>query len=202
MFDLVQIKSALSGQTHATAPFRPEPSHASVAMITIPGASGLEVCFILRAKREGDPWSGQVAFPGGRAESGDANAFAVAERETSEEIGLSLQANHRLGALPVRPIERREVRGSMTLSPFIYHLPASAKELAKPQDSAEVARVFWVPMSHLFDQRSVTDLDYPLGGNMTSFTGIGYDGEVIWGLTLRILNSFADMMGHPLPVAY
>ena len=90
----------------------------------------------------------------------------------------------------------------MTLSPFIYHLPASAKALAKPQDAAEVARVFWVPMRHLFDQKSVTDLDYPLGGSMTSFPGIGYDGEVIWGLTLRILNSFADMMGHPLPIAY
>jgi 8-oxo-dGTP pyrophosphatase MutT (NUDIX family) len=202
MFDLEQIKSALEGRTHASAPFRPESSHASVAMITIPGAMGLEVCFILRAKREGDPWSGQVAFPGGRAETGDADAFAVAERETCEEVGLSLQPAHRVGALPVRPIDRQDVRGSMTLSPFIYHLPASAKALAKPQDAAEVARVFWVPMRHLFDQKSVTDLDYPLGGSMTSFPGIGYDGEVIWGLTLRILNSFADMMGHPLPIAY
>ncbi|MGR8947315.1 MAG: NUDIX hydrolase [Gammaproteobacteria bacterium] len=198
MFSVIEIKDALDTRAHQPARFRADPSHASVAMITVPGDQELEVCFILRAQREGDPWSGQVAFPGGRAEFGDRDAYAVAERETGEEIGLSLDHSHRLGALPVRP----EVRGSLTLSPFIYHLPASAKYEASPQDPTEVARVFWVPMSHLFDSRAVTDLEYPLGGSLSTFPGIGYDGEIIWGLTLRILNSFADMMGRSMPVAY
>ena len=198
MFSLEEIKRALDERDHAPARFRPDPSHASVAMITAPGNGELDVCFILRAHRDGDPWSGQVALPGGRAEQGDIDAYAVAERETTEEIGLILEPPHRLGPLPVRP----DVRGSLTLSPFIYHLPASAKHLASPQDPTEVARVFWVPMSHLFDERAVTELDYPLGGSMSSFPGIGYDGEIIWGLTLRILNSFADMMGQSMPVAY
>lgn len=202
MFDLQQIKTALARQTYRPASFRAHHSHASVAMITAPGDDGLEVCFILRAKREGDPWSGQVAFPGGRAEVGDADAYAVAERETAEEIGLSLKPSQRIGSLPTRPIEPRNARGSMTLSPFIYHTTANAKDIAYPQDSAEVARVFWVPLAHLFDHRSVTELEYPFQGSVTTFPGIGYDGEVIWGLTLRILNSFADMMGEPLPIAY
>lgn len=202
MFELKEIKSALAQQSHPQASFRPNPSHASVAMITVPGDAGLEVCFILRAQREGDPWSGQVAFPGGRAEAGDADAYAVAERETEEETGLSLDPSHRIGALPVRPIEPRSARGSMTLSPFIYHMPASAKDIAHPQDPGEVARVFWVPLAHLFDHRSVTELEYPFQGGLNTFPGIGYDGEIIWGLTLRILNSFADMMGEPMPVAY
>ena len=198
MFSLAEIKSAIDQREHTPARFRPDPSHASVAMITAPGDAGLEVCFILRATRAGDPWSGQVAFPGGRAEQGDDNAYAVAERETTEEIGLILKPSHRLGPLPVRP----DVRGSLTLSPFIYHLPTSAKHIASPQDPTEVARVFWVPMSHLFDEGAVTALDFPLGGTVSSFPGIGYDGEIIWGLTLRILNSFADMMGHTMPVSY
>lgn len=198
MFSLEEIKLALDERDHAPARFRPDPSHASVAMITVPGDSELEVCFILRAKRDGDPWSGQVALPGGRADRGDSDAYAVAERETTEEIGLILEPSHRLGPLPVRP----DVRGSLTLSPFMYHLPAGAKRLASPKDPAEVARVFWVPMSHLFDERAVTELDYPLGGSVSSFPGIGYDGEIIWGLTLRILNSFAEVMGHSMPVSY
>lgn len=198
MFSLEEIKHALAAREHSPALFHADSSHASVAMITVPGEQGLEVCFILRAKRDGDPWSGQVALPGGRAERGDEDAYAVAERETIEEIGLTLEPAHRLGPLPVRP----DVRGSLTLSPFIYHLPESAKLIASPQDATEVARVFWVPMAHLFDEQAVTELDYPLGGTMSSFPGIGYDGEIIWGLTLRILNSFADLMGHRMPIAY
>ena len=198
MFSITEIEQALTKQQHRPARFTPDPSHASVAMITVPGDKELEVCFILRAKRDGDPWSGQVAFPGGRAEQGDADAYAVAERETGEEIGLTLDPSHRIGALPVRP----DVRGALTLSPFIYHLPATAKTIAGPKDPMEVARVFWVPMSHLFDAEAVTNLEYPLGGSVSTFPGIGYDGEIIWGLTLRVLNSFADVMGHSMPVVY
>lgn len=198
MFSLAQIKAALADQDHRPADFRANSNHASVAMITVPGDDGLDVCFILRAKRDGDPWSGQVAFPGGRADKTDADAYAVAERETIEEIGLKLSPDHRVGALPIRP----DVRGSLTLSPFIYHLPESAKSIARPADPAEVQRVFWVPLTHIFDEQAVTDVEYPIGSAVNTYPGIGYDGEIIWGLTLRILNSFADMMGKPLPVAY
>ncbi len=195
MLSLEQIRSALNEREHVPAAFRPAPSHAAVAMILADGVAGLDVCFIRRAERKGDPWSGQVAFPGGRAGPHDASAGAVAERETREEIGVALGPHHRVGPLPIRP----DVRGGLTLSPFVYHVDRALRDTAHVCMPHEVASVFWVPLSHLFDDRAVTELEYPLGGSASLFPGIRFDDHVIWGLTLRVLHSFAEVMERELP---
>ncbi len=164
-------------------------------MILAEGENDLDVCFIRRAEREGDPWSGQVAFPGGRADAGDPSANAVAERETMEEIGLILHAQQLVGPLPVRQIERQHLK---LLSPFVYYVGAGARSTARVRERHEVASVFWVPLQHLFDRNSATELEYPMSGTATTFPGIRYGDHVIWGLTLRILESFAEIMQRPL----
>jgi len=164
-------------------------------MILAQGDKDLDVCFIRRAERDGDPWSGQVAFPGGRAGPLDPNASAVAERETFEEIGLKLHPDHLIGPLPVRPIERQELN---LLSPFVYYVGAGAQTATWVRERHEVASVFWVPLHHLFDQSAATELEYPLGGAATRFPGIRYGEHVIWGLTLRVLESFAEIMQRTL----
>ena len=67
----------------------PGTREAAVAAILRPGPQP-EMLFILRASKDGDPWSGHMAFPGGHRESSDASLRATAERETWEEIGLDL----------------------------------------------------------------------------------------------------------------
>lgn len=164
-------------------------------MILAEGATGPDVCFIRRAEREGDPWSGHVAFPGGRAEPGDPSAHAVAERETHEEIGLSLQESHRVGTLPLMA----KVRRGITLFPFVYFVDHSTRAQATVRMPEEVASVFWVPMRHLFDPDAVTQLDYSLDGNDLTFPGVRFDEHIIWGLTLHVLHSFATLVDHRLP---
>ena len=70
-------------------------------------AGELHILMIKRADREGDPWSGHMAFPGGRMDKADAHGYAVAVRETEEEVGLSLgpldQCIGRLSDLNARP---------------------------------------------------------------------------------------------------
>lgn len=199
MPSLVEIQSALRAVRHEPVPFAPDPSHAAVAMILGDGARGLDVCFIRRAERAGDPWSGQVAFPGGRAGPGDADAHAVAERETWEEIGLSLAPTQRIGALPVRPVQSNSARAGLTLWPFVYYVGGAGHARATPRLPEEVASVFWVPVTHLFDARAVTELAYPPGTSSALFPGIRYQQHVIWGLTLRVLASFARVLERELP---
>ncbi len=198
MLTLTQIREGLIRVPHDPGIFVPRPTHAAVAMILADGADTLEICFIRRAERAGDPWSGQVAFPGGRASAADVDPHAVAERETWEEIGMHLLPRHRVGVLPMRPIERNP-REQLTLWPFVYHVGAAEKASATARLPKEVASVFWVPMGHLFDSQAVTEIEYPVGVTHSTFPGIQFGEHVIWGLTLRILASFAEIMERILP---
>lgn len=196
MMTVNDIRSALEARQHKPAKFKATSRQASVAMILAGREKDLEVCFIRRAERAGDPWSGQVAFPGGKADSGDSDAHSVAERETHEEVGLKLTASHRVGPLPTRQVATR----NLVLSPFIYHIGTDEKATVFAREPDEVAHVFWVPLRHLFKQSSATELEYPIGGSGMTFPGIRYEEDVIWGLTLNVLDSFAQIMQRELPV--
>jgi 8-oxo-dGTP pyrophosphatase MutT (NUDIX family) len=83
-------------------------------MILRQGERGLELLFIQRALFPNDPWSGNIAFPGGKAKPGEALKQA-AEREAAEEVGLDLAETVYLGRLP-------EVTGSTLrlVSPVLF----------------------------------------------------------------------------------
>lgn len=55
-----------------------------------------------------------------------------------------------------------------------------------------------MPIGHLFDHQHVTELEYPMGVTAW-FPGIQFGEHVIWGLTLRVLASFAEVMQRRLP---
>jgi 8-oxo-dGTP pyrophosphatase MutT (NUDIX family) len=198
MITLDEIRAALTRVQHDRDAYEAHASQAAVAMILADGTDGIEVCFIRRAERQGDPWSGQVAFPGGRASAVDPDPFAVAERETWEEIGMRLAPTHRVGPLPMRPIEPNARRDSLTLWPFVYYVGAEERATATVRLPHEVASVFWVPIAHLFDAEAVMEYEYPgVTGNI--FPGIQFGEHVIWGLTLRVLASFAEVMQRSFP---
>ena len=63
---------------------------ASVALVLRERDGDIEALFIRRAEHDGDPWSGDLAFPGGRIDPEDVDARAAAERETLEELALDI----------------------------------------------------------------------------------------------------------------
>ena len=173
-------------------------ARASVALILVNHMDDLNICFIKRAKRDGDPWSGQVALPGGRA-TDDEDAFTVAERETFEEVGLILSRTSCVGRLEPIDVSSNLNRQRLLLSPVLYLLEEDAIGQAKVASPSEVDSVFWVPMNHLFDPNSHTTIRYPNASKSAAYPGIGFERYVIWGLTLRVLRNFAEVIGRNLP---
>ncbi len=148
-----------------------------------------EIFFIQRAHYETDPWSGQVAFPGGREESNDESLAHTAIRETFEETGIDIAARGEvIGQLDdLRP---RVVRlPAVIVRPFVVLISSHPE----PVLSDEVATSFWVPLSSLQDDTGWRDTIVTAGG--TEFTRRAFHhGEfVVWGMTERILSRFLEM---------
>jgi 8-oxo-dGTP pyrophosphatase MutT (NUDIX family) len=162
---------------------------AAVALVLRDGPAGVELLFIRRAEHPEDPWSGQMAFPGGRAEPGDADLLATAVRETEEEIGVDLarEAEY-LGPLDeVRAMARlRPV--DLAIAPYVFRLRG---EVALSPNH-EVRSAHWIPLDELAreDRRSV--MDYPYQGSTLQFPCLRVEDVVIWGLTYRMFSSLQE----------
>lgn len=197
MVTVESIREALSGHVPLTTPFRASPDRAAVALV-LAGANGnLQLCFIRRVAKPADPWSGHMAFPGGRASAGDLSARAVAEREAHEEVGLILREDHLIGPLSELPVRLGGVETSMVLSPFAYYAGQAIPALTPNND--EVAEAYWVSLADLWNPRNGTHLRVQRGGASMVFPAIRFREHLIWGLTLRVLTLFSDLLGLPLP---
>jgi len=161
---------------------------AAVAMILHEAPDGISALFIKRAEQVGDPWSGQIAFPGGRFEPGDGDLLSTAIRETREETGINLTPTEQLGALDdVNP--RSPHLPPIVVRPFVFAVPERPALTISP---AEVQRGFWIPFKTLIDPATSTQITLTLQGVPRTFTAYKVDGEVIWGMTERILRLFLE----------
>jgi len=190
------IRQSLQERVESSALVRPPIGSAAVALILAGQADALSLCFIRRADRAGDPWSGHMAFPGGRADPSDPTRPSVAERETLEEIGVNLDRSELIGALREMPIRRGRVDTGMALSSFVYYIGAERTAFSL---NHEVADAYWIPLSYLWDAANFTTFTIGGAGAAVNYPAIRYSGEVIWGLSYRVLEMFAEIIGLPLP---
>lgn len=146
-----------------------------------------EFLLIRRAHLQGDPWSGQMALPGGRRDPGDDSLLRTAIRETREEVDINLGEDGRLlGCLSVLAPRSRELP-AVSILPFVFSLTRPATPNPR---RTEVAEALWVPLSilHRPDARSVHH--HPVAGARITFPALDVDGRTVWGLTHRILEDF------------
>jgi len=165
---------------------------AAVAMVLASQPAGPSVLFIERASHPDDPWSGHMAFPGGRVDPGDAHPRDAAERETLEEVGLGLRDAEWIGRLDDKQSNPR-TRPTLLISAFVYAIP----EPARLRPNHEVREAFWFPLRDLLDPvRAV-----PHRRHAVEFPGILVgepERHVVWGLTYSFLESFFRAVGRPL----
>ena len=188
------IRERVAGYEPILLSPNPGELEASVALILHqPPAAPPEMLFIERAVREGDPWSGQMAFPGGRRSPDDRDACMTAVRETFEEVGLSLEAP--IGRLDDAEGSRAAPRTRLVVSCFVFEI----KDRPGMRHSPEVQDAVWVPLPHLVDPSSAVEYEFDLGGLGGIFPGVRYERYTVWGLTYRILGGFLELLGQHLP---
>lgn len=161
---------------------------AAVAVILRDAPAGIEILFIRRAEHPQDPWSGQMAFPGGRREPGDADLRSTAIRETAEEIGIDLTACAKpLGALDELRAMARMRPLSLVIAPFLFRLTSPADVRL----SDEVRSIHWLSLEELLGEKPRSTLEYVHGSTVLQFPCLRLEGLVIWGLTYRMFESLA-----------
>lgn len=158
---------------------------AAVLIPVIAQAQGLTVLFTQRTQHL-KSHSGQVSFPGGRAEPGDASAEFTALREAQEEIGLPPERVEILGRLP-----EYHTRTGFRVTPVIGLIQPP---LELTPDPREVESVFEVPLSFLLDPANRQRRTRELQGRSVGFYVFEYQGHMIWGATAGMLVNLHKML--------
>lgn len=188
-----QIEHSLATHRPRKKPFRRLLKRASVAVILREVCGEAEILMIERARHPRDPWSGHMAFPGGRMEHSDRHGFDVACRETEEEIGLQLlEAGRYMGRLSEIMTHFQLRRRAMVVSPYAFRLDRDV--VFTPNH--EVSEIVWVPMAFLMNPNNREKIMWTRAGIAIPLPCYRYQGRRIWGLSLTMLDDLLQLLKH------
>lgn len=168
-------------------------AHASVLIALVPGraADGLSVVLTQRTERM-STHSGQIAFPGGKADDTDADAVATALREAHEEVGLETRGVEVLGTLP------NYLTGTaFVVSPVVALVPAP--QMWRP-NAHEVDAVFEVPLEFLMNPAHHRHHTVEFAGTTRQWFSMPYTEPAsgterfIWGATAGMLRNLYRLL--------
>ncbi len=172
---------------------------AAVAVVLRERRGEPEVLLIHRADKDGDPWSGHMAFPGGRMDPEDPHIEFVARRETFEEVGVSLDRAPVLGRIDDLQGRNAGKPNSMVISAFVYHVAEPPAQLVL--EEAEVQGAFFFPLWEMANPDRHVRRQFHETGEW-EFPGIVVgdpDLHVVWGLTYRFIEVLYGAVGRTFP---
>jgi 8-oxo-dGTP diphosphatase len=152
---------------------------AAVALLLKPARNDLSALLVKRVENSGDPWSGQMALPGGRRNPQDQNLEQTVIRETFEETGIDLLDSCRF--LGVIDLQRSARKPRLKVLPFVILLE---HDPAIRLNKKELEAYMWIPLRELPLHKSTVK------AGLEEFPAYAVGGHVIWGLTHRILENF------------
>ena len=183
-----------SGTLYGDEGPRPDPATLKPASVLVPiaargqaGAADLTVILTQRAAHLKDH-SGQVSFPGGRVDAGDATPEATALREAREEIGLDPARVEVLGRMP-----EYRTRTGYRITPVIGIVMPPVELRA---EASEVEEIFEVPLAFLLDPANHQHLSREWRGETRRFFAIPYQGYYIWGATAGMLVNLSKFLAQ------
>ncbi|WP_246525337.1 CoA pyrophosphatase [Thalassovita aquimarina] len=131
---------------------------------------------------------GQIAFPGGKVDEGDADVTAAALREAHEEVGLHPDMAQVLGHLP-----SHETVTSFQVTPVLARVSPEFSPIPEP---GEVDEVFEVPLHHIANPANFQIQARRWRGRKRHYFTVPFGPYYIWGATARILRGLADRMAE------
>ena len=164
---------------------------AAVLVLLYPDDAGIaRVVLTERASRDGHH-SGEVSFPGGKAEPDDPDPAATALREAAEEVGLDATAAR------VRVIGRLETFwipvSDFAVTPVVAVAPVRPAMTASPD---EVARIVEPPMARFLPDAPIEIVERLVGEWPLRYGAYAIDGLSVWGATARILSQLGAALAR------
>ena len=165
---------------------------AAVALIWRERDAQLELLLIKRAEHPQDPWSGQMALPGGKVDPSDASPLAAAIRETREEVGVDLERQGRLlGRIDDVQARARAGMLDMAITPFVFAATEGGLAVERLKlDRQEVDEAHWISAKELLDPQAASTMQYPIGEKTLTLPCLHVRERTVWGLTHHMLQSF------------
>jgi 8-oxo-dGTP pyrophosphatase MutT (NUDIX family) len=191
--DARRLADRLAERPGATAGAGDEVRRAAVLLALRPADEGLELLFIKRAEYAGDPWSGQVAFPGGRHEPQDATLRDTALRETWEETGVDAARDGVVLGTLDELWPRTPVLPPIVVRPYVAVVSPDVR-LAL---SDEVAAAFWAPLDLLRHPDATFEATVVVQGAERQVPALRHAEYTIWGMTERIFRNFLLLLDLP-----
>jgi len=130
-----------------------------------------------------------MAFPGGRREEGDETLLDTARRETLEETGIALLPDALLGELDDL-FPNIKVLPPVVVRPFVFGL----QHRPEVASTDEVATHLWASLGTLRDSAGVVEIEVGGGSGKRTVEAFVVDGQVIWGMTHRIVSPLLDLL--------
>lgn len=187
-FDLATVVDRI---TRGPAPVAPEfdvaHSREAAVLVALYEEAG-DTHLVLTKRPETMPsHQGEIAFPGGKRDPGDADLTAAALREAREEVGIDPVQVEIVGELDTIAT----VASAFTITPIVGVLPAPPRLVPDP---FEVVDAFGISVSDLLHPDSYREEFWPLWGADRSMTFFELPGETVWGATARVLTRFLTIV--------
>ena len=157
-------------------------TNAAVAVILRAKESAFEVLLVKRVKNPTDPWSGQMALPGGKRNPNDKSLKGTIIREILEEIGVKINKSQFLGVLEVT---ESEPKPGIKILPFVLLLKDDSPLSLNP---AELERFLWISFEELLQSKCMVEFSF---GKVPAYV---FADAVVWGITYGILTEFFEAL--------